>query len=612
MRMKSKPGRYKKLRNKSFSIYKRMILLIVCLFCIPFLISGVYWYSQANRVIENKTVEHGQQLVDFMNGHLISYFEQLEITTSSVLSSPVLKTYLSKETYDEYDKYDFTQRSSNEIFLPILSNRTDIHNVSIVGSNGLAASSFGYKSALDAYNQYQAEKGGAVEENFSILGIRWINATPVLTIVRRLINNTNYRSEGLLIVDIKFGTIADLIQKMSLGKSGQLWVYDDQGKIIYYSDPETWGKPMKEIFPAVPLLVGRDSRIDRTASGKTLTVYNRLDVAGWSVANRVSLNELAGNLNNLTTMTGLVGAFLVVLALAVMCIILFVLTRSIKSLQRLMKKAEIGDLEVRAPDHHPALEIASLYRSFNSMVDEINRLVGVVHLAKLKEKEMELRQMESRLLLMQSQINPHFLYNTLEVVNSYAIEAGVKQISRMIIAMSKMFRYNLRDLKSYVSLSEELEHLNTYLSIQQERYPGMTVETDVDGRTADRVTTSRLVLQPIVENCFKHGYEKHGGKSMWIRIEGRAEEQSYKLKVIDRGKGMNPQTMEWLNERFAADNMEQLTGESFHPAKDPHIGMWNVHSRIRLAFGAPYGLRIARSDDSGTEIEFTFPWGEAR
>src|SRR5690606_36905962 len=113
---------------------------------------------------------------------------------------------------------------------------------------------------------------------------------------------------------------------------------------------------------------------------------------------------------------------------------------------------------------HPAVEISSLYRSYNSMVDEIRRLVEVVHRAELKEKELELRQMESRLMLMQSQINPHFLYNSLEVVNSYAIEAGVKEVSRMAVAIAKMFRYNMRDLKSQVPLSEEFEHLRTYLS----------------------------------------------------------------------------------------------------------------------------------------------------
>ncbi|MDF2713249.1 MAG: hypothetical protein K0R28_174 [Paenibacillus sp.] len=602
-----KPERDIGRQGKSYSIYKRMIVLIVCFFCIPFLISGVYWYNQASRMIETKAVEHGRQLVEFMNGHLASYFEQLEVTTSSVLSSQLLKTYLSMQTYDEYDQFDFTQRASNEIFLHLLSNRADIFNVSIVGNNGLVASSFSYKSALEAYNRYS--KSNEIGAKFSIKGIRWIDGTPVLTIVRNLINNASYRSEGMLIVDIKYGIIADLIRRMSLGQSGQLWVYDDEGEIIYSADPDTWGKPMEENFPSIPFISGRDSRIDQSVDGKTLTVYNRLDVADWEVANRVSVDELVGNLNNLSTLTALIGALLVLLALAVMCTILFVLTRSIRSLQFLMKKAESGDLEVRAPVHHPTLEVANLYRSFNSMVDEINRLVRVVHLAKLKEKEMELRQMESRFLLLQSQINPHFLYNTLEVVNSYAIEAGVDQVSRMIVAISRMFRYNLHDPKSKVSLAEELEHLETYLSIQRERFPGLVVETQFYGQTVDKVPAVRLALQPIVENCFKHGFENRESNTMWIRIEGHAEGHRYHLKVIDRGAGIDPQTAKWLNASFAADDME-LPENSLRHGEEPHIGMWNVHSRIRLAFGPSYGLRVACPDGAGTEIELTLPLGE--
>jgi two-component system sensor histidine kinase YesM len=400
-----------------------------------------------------------------------------------------------------------------------------------------------------------------------------------------------------------------MIRTLTLDRSGDFLVYDRTGNVIYHENPDLWGKPMNDSFPDLSVRKGKHAEINGAKDGDHLLVYNRLDFADWQIVNRIPMDDLVGDLAQLNSLTVAIGAVLVFLALMVMCTILFVMTRALKSLQRLMKKAEIGDLEARAPENHSAIEISSLYRSYNSMVDEIRRLVEVVHRAELKEKELELRQMESRLMLMQSQINPHFLYNSLEVVNSYAIEAGVKEVSRMAVAIAKMFRYNMRDMKSQVPLSEEFEHLRTYLSIQQERFANMEYELDLDKGELAKATTIRLALQPIVENCFKHGYDKQAGRKMWIGISGRVEGNRYTVTVSDRGTGMDQETVTRLNASFAEVKLEQAAYD-FRLAEDQQVGMWNVHSRIRLTFGAEYGMHIAQSDDTGTSIELYFPWGE--
>lgn len=584
-----------------------MILLIVGLFFLPFAISCAYWYSETTRLIEEKAIKQGQQIVTLTNDHLDSYFNQLEITTSSVLTSPLVRSFLQLSRSDEYDEYSFNQRISDEIFLYILSNRPDIYNVSIVSNKRLVVSSYSDDSALAAFRLYAERKPS--NENFSIMGIRWLNNTPVLTITRSLINSSTFSSEGLLIIDLNYKAIAEQIKNMALGKSGEMWVYDDSGDIVYYPDETVLGMKMAERFPEIPLHDGKDSWISPSPEGKKLFLNNRMESARWQVVNQVPLTELTGDLTLLNTYALLVIIFLVVLALVVMAVLLFPLTRAVQFLQRLMKKAEIGDLDVRAPEEHSTLEIASLYRSFNSMVDEIRRLIEVVHLSEIREKDMEIRQIESRLMLMQSQINPHFLYNTLEVVNSYAIEAGVKPVSRMVVSIAKMFRYNMNDLNSTVPLAEELEHLDTYLLIQKERFERLTIERDYEQSALENAVSVRLVLQPVVENCFKHGYERAGSKAMYIGMTGRAEGDCYKITVIDHGNGMDEVTRERLNRLFTTgvptDGDADAEQRPFQTGS--HIGLWNVHSRLRLTFGEPFGLYIRKSDDRGTEMEITFP-----
>ncbi|WP_164821691.1 sensor histidine kinase [Paenibacillus koleovorans] len=583
-----------------------MLLIIVGLFFVPFLVLCVYWYTEVTSLVEEKAVDQGRQIATLTNDHLDSYFNQLEITTSSILTSPLVKSFLQLSPTDDFDEYAFMQRISNEIFVYILSNRTDIYNVSIVSNKGLVVSSYSDESALAAYRNYAERK--IANANFTIIGIRWINNVPVLTITRNLINSTNFKSEGLLIIDLTYQTIAEQIKNMALGGSGELWVFDSDGNIVYYPNEEMLGRNMAQAFPDIPLQPHSDSWISPSPEGKKLFLSNTLDSARWQVVNQVPLTELTGDMTALNTFSMLIILVLAALALTVMGVLLLPLTRSVQLLQRLMKKAEIGDLEARAPEEHQTLEIASLYRSYNSMVSEIRRLIEVVHLSEMREKDMEIKQIESRLLLMQSQINPHFLYNTLEVVNSYAIEAGVKPVSKMIVSIAKMFRYNMNDLMGVVSLAEEMEHLNTYLMIQKERFHHLTIQIDLDEEALAQAVSVRLALQPVVENSFKHGYDKAGIKAEYIGLFGRVVGGCYIVTVSDRGHGMDEETMVKMNTWFTGE-----AAVAADPDKEPaaqsgsHIGLWNVHTRLRLSFGEDYGLRVAKSDSGGTDMELLFP-----
>jgi two-component system sensor histidine kinase YesM len=159
--------------------------------------------------------------------------------------------------------------------------------------------------------------------------------------------------------------------------------------------------------------------------------------------------------------------------LAALTVFSFRLTRSLSLLRRLMKSAENREWTVQAPeDRHD--EIGGLYRSFNHMVNEIRRLIEVVHASKLKEKELQLKQQSAMMQAMQSQINPHFLYNTLEAINSHAIVEGVMPISKMATALADLFRYSVQSSSETVSLKEELDHVKTYMDIQKERFPYLT------------------------------------------------------------------------------------------------------------------------------------------
>jgi len=267
----------------------------------------------------------------------------------------------------------------------------------------------------------------------------------------------------------------------------------------------------------------------------------------------------------------------------------------------LMKLAEAGDLSVQAPDRRED-EIGQLNRSFNRMVAEIRRLIEVVHTSEIKEKELQIRQRDAVMLAMQSQINPHFLYNTLEVINAYALVEGVAPISNMAAALADLFRYSLGNPKEIVPLREEIDHLRSYFDIQKERHRSLEIEIGLKDLDKHRVQAVRLIVQPLVENAFKHGYERHKKKPSYIGVLGEARTEGYAVRVVDCGGGMPGEWMERYNKTFRSPEWEA------REAGQERIGLHNVHQRVRLVFGYPFGLSIVRSDESGTIVELLLPY----
>ncbi|KQX48866.1 sensor histidine kinase [Paenibacillus sp. Root444D2] len=597
------------VRIGKLSMQMKLAILVLGFVCIPFLVSGMIWYEKSTQSIENNAIHYSRQIVEQINDNLDSYFVELGTITSPVLTSPLVNQFLNSKNADTYDMYLMKRRVENELFLSILSVRTDIINLSIVSDDGLIVSSYEDRGSLEAFSEYKGKRTtNRTFKNFNIEGVRKVNSSNVLTITRDLRDISKNKIRAMLIIDMNYKVIPRLLENVKLGNSDLIWAMDSENRIIYHPDEQLWGKYVNEAVPTYAGLQGEEKDgfyIDQSSGKKKLIIYDDLKSTGWVIVDELPLEELIGSLMNLRYLTLAIGIILVVLVLIAVGTFTLPLTRSLLLLQKLMRKAEDGNLDVRAPEHK-GKEIGSLFGSFNNMVTEIKRLIEVVHMAELKNKEMEVKQMESSLLILQSQINPHFLYNTLEVVNSYAIEAGVRPISKMLTSIAKMFRYNVGNPQKTVTLLEEIEHIQTYLSVQIERYEALVVEWDVDEGEVMQVSTVRLILQPLVENAFQHGYEEHDRKPEYLKISGRfTGDRVYVISLIDRGNGMTEATLQRMNRLFTDVTLGQMVRE--HQFQEKNIGLWNVHSRLRLTFGEPYGIYIRESGPNGTHMDIILP-----
>lgn len=265
------------------------------------------------------------------------------------------------------------------------------------------------------------------------------------------------------------------------------------------------------------------------------------------------------------------------------------ITEPVRRLCGLTEKVAEGDFKARS-EGTDIWEIQVLTDSFNNMTGEIGTLVD-----NIKEKEKNLHLMETRLL--QEQINPHFLYNTLDAIVWLAEDNQKEDVIAMVTYLSNFFRTTLAQGKDFVSVHEESSHIESYLKIQGFRYQDiMEYEVDMEDNISDYMIP-KLLLQPLVENALYHGVKKKRGKSR-IFVWGYHEGVNLVFKVSDNGKGMCKEVLSALRENIAK-GVAQKENDSF--------GLANVNQRIKYYYGEEYGLEIESEENIGTEATIRLP-----
>ncbi len=305
-----------------------------------------------------------------------------------------------------------------------------------------------------------------------------------------------------------------------------------------------------------------------------------------------SIEHLTQQLNErvetFTVFCNILLAFVLLLVIVLTMMIVTGIIRPIQELSEVTRRISQGDFTARA-EVETEDEVEALADSINSMTESIE---GFVH--KIKEDEGKMRRADLRLL--QEQINPHFLYNTLDTI-VWLIEGNDSDKAvNMVVSLSEFFRLVLSKGKEYITIQEEELHIKSYLKIQQVRYRDiLEYEIRIDPRLY-RYKILKLTLQPLVENSLYHGIKYKRAKGI-ITVTGEMEEGRIRLRVEDNGVGMEP------------EELENLQAEIMKPCKDTGkgFGLANVNERIRMNFGSEYGMTIRSEAGKGTAVDILIP-----
>ena len=298
----------------------------------------------------------------------------------------------------------------------------------------------------------------------------------------------------------------------------------------------------------------------------------------------------------LSNMTGMVIAMTILVILASSFLFSRNIVRPVAKLHKNLDRVRDGDYSVRVAVESND-ELGDLCDAFNGMAGEIDRLVNQVYSVELKEKEAAIKAL-------QAQINPHFLYNTLDMIKSMAEIYGASQVSEMIVALSRLFRYTTQTNTVLVTVGEELGHLSSYMTIVNARFGGkIEFWTDVPKELLGEMIV-KVCLQPLVENAISHGLGR-GAAGGRIGVTVRREGRTMVVKVEDNGGGIRPERLEEIRSRLASrEGREEESGKG-------SVGLKNIHDRIRLYYGEDYGILIDSYPERGTVVTLRYPSGPA-
>ena len=383
-------------------------------------------------------------------------------------------------------------------------------------------------------------------------------------------------------LDLSFSSLSSYINNVGIGTRGYCFLLDAGGNIIYHPQQQLIYSGLKSEDTAA-LAALDDGVYD---NGTVITCVNSVEDSGWRVVGVSYVDELVDrNMAEMMQLSALLGALVLGGAVLTSWLLSRLLGRPLRGLAAAMESFE------KDADHftyHPVggtREVQELSASFSHMVGRIQQLMVTV-----RQEEVNLRKTELKAL--QAQINPHFLYNTLDSIAWMCEQGQNADAVRMVHALARLFRISISKGHELIPIAREIEHAESYLQIQKYRYKNrFTYHFEVDPGCLDYLC-NKITLQPIIENAINHGLDLMVDEGhIWVQV--RQEGEDILFRVLDNGVGMS---------------REQLSSILQHDPKDrTGIGIKNVNDRLKIYFGKQYGLHISSEPDVGTCVEILMP-----
>jgi two-component system sensor histidine kinase YesM len=581
-------------KRRSFGLTKKALIIFLLFIILPTLGVGVIVQYRFTLVLRDQFVQATKVSLDTVTNQLEEQIKMVGDIADYLILNPDMRDFLRINSPLNGDQLDNRKRNIEDFLTFQLMSKNYIKSITISGFNGNSIQMGEPVRGSEQFwlNKADLRKGGIVwSEGYPIYS-DWSGNVRLISLFRVLNSYTDIQVPlGHLVIRLDESSVAGLLESGIVKENGSVFVIGPEGESILQT-----GSPLPDGFrPDAELLnrlkTGENGFVSYNLKHNSyLTFYHEMKNTGWTVVAMVPQSVLDKELRGVKWTMNLILCSILLLGLTALFGFHYTIIRPILRLKKETNRVKLGDFSARVPIESND-EISELNSQFNEMVVTINELIE-------HKYKLELREREAELKLLQNQMDPHFLYNTLDMIRWTARLEKAEQSSQLIEMLSKFFRSSLNSGSYVTTIRQELEFVRSYLYLQQRRLGKRLVYTLYTEATVADVITLKATIQPLVENFLKHGLDR---KKRVNAVSVRCYEQEGKvwIDVRDNGRGLSPAQLEALNFSLRRTS----TGSGGRTG-----AIHNIHERLSIYFGEGYGLEVIQSDEEGAWIRLKIPF----
>lgn len=590
---------WNKLKNKykNLSLKKKLMTFYGVLFALPLLLVGLIIHAEVSTTMLEKIQYSARQSYEQSKAYLEYKMLQMIQRTDPVVTNSSLKELMKQGAEDKLTPHEQVGRKESiRSYLQSVESSTQSMRLKIYIEDGYDFLADGdYILALSQADEslWYGKKGNAKVYFAPGIYLEEGKKEKYIALVRDIWDENNYQvRRAVLRMDIQISELEGILQNATPTEHAVSFLVNRENLVVASSNPEKLNiMGLDEMLPE-EFRYSRYAEKTEMTEGKldgSIVYYmrNKIRNTDWEMITVIPKADMVDGIARLQYMvTGLMLLFGILTILGSTFIASWIAKR-ISHLIESINQVKQGNMKVHL-ENDTRDEIGVLYDSYNEMMEKTNVLMDEKYKMGISLKSAELKAL-------QSQINPHFLYNTLDMVNWLAYAGRTQDIHNAVVSLSKYYRLILNKGQDTLSLGEELAHVGYYMKIQDIRFPGkVAYEEDVEEGVLSSVVP-KIILQPLVENAIHHGIWAKKSKQGRIRILGGMEEDHVvSIRVMDDGAGMDEATL-----AHVMDGSLRTSGSSY--------GVKNVHARLQLMFGEEYGLSYTSREGEGTCVTVRFP-----
>lgn len=577
---------------RSYGLKQTALLIFLLLVILPTLGVGIIVQSNYTGILQKQYTESTVRNLDAVVNQFEEQFSMVEDLANYLIYNSDVNDYLQADPAENSERVDSLKESIEGLLIFHIFSKSYIRSITIQGFNGKAIE-MGEPVSGDERNWLEKAaklRGGIVWSEGYQANSGWEGPIKVVSLFRVLNKYKDVTMPlGNLIIRLDEKSIVELLENEQYREQGVVFVVGPNGEHVLQSDNAL----TSQLDPNLLLETMNSKNVRdmsyRSEAGSYYTFSRAMEGTDWTVVTAIPQSVIDQQLIGVRWLMTAMLIGMLLLLIAALAGFHYMIIRPILRLKNETTRVMIGDFSARVPVRANN-EISDLSRKFNAMVDTIQELID-------HKYKLEIRERESELKLLHSQMDPHFLYNTLDTIRWTARLENADKASHLIEMLSRFFRSSMNNGQYETTLLQEMQFVQSYLTLHQVRLGKRLHYSLFLEYTLAELKIPKTIIQPLVENFLIHGFRTKSNDN-WIKVNAYRNGDEVWIDVFDNGKGISPQQMKQL--QAVLNHRQQQT--------DKIGALQNINERLTIFFGAGAGLELLPGQENGTWARIKIPY----